>query len=97
MARSEKAVENQIKHHITAFEQSWSLKLHGSSVTGKSFPDLLGSFRGRPFLVEVKADGGSPSHGQLLWVQRLRDSGYVSGVVYSLEDFLSLFEEGNYA
>jgi hypothetical protein len=89
----EKAVENQIKRHVAAFENSWALKLHGSAVTGKSFPDLLGSYRGQPFLVEVKGDGGEPSYGQLLWVERLRATGYVSGVVYSLDEFIALFNE----
>lgn len=89
----EKQIENQIKSYVAGLPASFVIKWHGSSVTGAGVPDLWGAYRGVPFAVEVKAKGNAASTAQRRWVKRLRHSGYISAVVYSLDDFVKLFED----
>jgi hypothetical protein len=45
---------------------------------------------GRCCFVECKAGKGKPTDAQLRFIQRVRDSGGVAGVCWSVQDFLKL-------
>lgn len=89
----EKRIESHIKRYVKSTPNSFVVKLHGGAVTGKGYPDLIGSLGGRPFWVEVKASGKPARPEQRLWTERATKCGYVSGVVDSLTSFQQLFEE----
>lgn len=91
----EKDVENQIKAHVTGLYRADStvVKIHASGEQGKNTLDLIGSYYGRPFQVEVKKPGHSGTEIQDYFVKRARAGGYVAGVVESLEQFLMMFSE----
>ncbi len=89
----EKDVETTIRKHIKTMPLSWSEKLHADGFQGRSTVDLVGSDRGRPFWVEVKAPDGVLSSIQAFSLERARLSGYVSGCVSSVEEFRRLFDE----
>lgn len=91
----EKRTEREIAGYVNRHPESFVIKFHGSAVTGKGIPDLWGALYGVPFAVEIKAPDGTVSNGQALWVRRLQSCGYVSGVVYDLDGFLSLFDQVN--
>ncbi len=88
---SEKHDEAEIKRHIRA-SGGWVEKLHADGVQGKGTLDLLGSYRGRPFLVKFKAESGKPTPTQTALVRRARQGGFVSGVVASVAEFEGLFD-----
>jgi hypothetical protein len=88
----EKLIENAIKKYIRD-SGGWVVKIHAGMEQGKSTLDLLGSLNRKPFLVEVKRVGGVPSLAQEILVTRARMSGYVSGIIESLDEFKALFEE----
>ncbi len=87
----EKRIEADIKAHIRA-NGGWVEKLHADGVQGRGTLDLMGAYRGRPFLVEVKAADGKPTPTQEALVRRARNGGDVSGVVSSVDEFHALFE-----
>lgn len=88
---TEKQIENIIKAHVRT-AGGWVVKIHADAVQGRETLDLHGSYLGRPFLVEVKDATGKTSALQNYLVRRAKRSGYVSGVVSSLAQFLALFD-----
>jgi hypothetical protein len=94
----EKRIENAIKAYVRAHKRtsgdgSFVVKLFANGEQGKTTLDLVGSFRGKPFMVEVKAPNGKTSLIQSMLVKQARKGGYVSGVVDSVMAFIDLFEE----
>lgn len=70
-----------------------SLKLHGNAFQRKGEPDLIGSLPGPiPFAVETKVGDNTPSKIQLYRLSRWAEQGWITGVVYSLDEFIALFE-----
>jgi hypothetical protein len=88
----EKRIESTLKELIRA-NGGWVEKLHADGVQGRGTLDLLGAYRGRPFLVEVKATDGKPTPTQEALVRRAHNGGFVSGIVASVEAFEALFVE----
>jgi len=73
---------------------SFAIKYHGTATGRGGVPDLIGSWRGRPFAIEVKKTGQETKGLSLLqvaWLRRFGNGGYVVGVVSSNQDFLNLF------
>lgn len=90
----EKRIETLLRKHVNQSNvNSFAIKYHGSALTGRGVPDLIGSYKGRPFAVEVKTDEGVLAYAQSLWCERFRRGGYVSGVVASIGDFERLFDD----
>ena len=69
------------------------IKTHGSALHAGE-PDLIGGMvvRGIPvhFAVELKVGDNEPSKLQEFNLERWREVGYITGVPYSLEDFIVL-------
>lgn len=91
MAR-EKSFEEKLKDHIKA-SGGWVVKVHADIVQGKGTLDLIGSYKGQPFMVECKSDAGKPSRVQLYLAKRAMEGGYASGVVSNIKGFEQLFRD----
>lgn len=87
----EKLVETQIKDFIIR-SGGWVSKIHAGLEQGKNTLDLVGGVFGKPFFIEVKQVGGTPSKAQKILVKRAKRQGYVSDIVESLDEFKQLFE-----
>lgn len=87
---TEKSVETEIKEYVAA-HYGWVTKIHADGMQGKSTLDLLGSVFGKPFYVEVKKPGGVASPMQNFLVNRAQRTGFISGIVDDLDDFVVLF------
>lgn len=95
--KSEKQVENDIKAYIKSFKSmkqgTFVIKIMGTGNTMTDVPDLIGSFKGVPFAVEVKRHDGKPKPKQVFMLEVFRNGGYTVGVVKSLQEFKELFNE----
>ena len=90
---SEKDIENAIKAYVTHEPYSFCYKIAGGRYQRSGLPDLLGSYRGQPFAVEVKDKTGTPSPLQLYALSKFKGGGYVTGIVRSLVEFKALFDD----
>ena len=75
---------------------SWGFKYYGSAMTRTGVPDIMGSWYGRPFMIEVKKPGceQNTTLAQKAWIRRIKRGGYVGGVVTSIFDFYQLLDTG---
>lgn len=92
MPTPEQKVVQQIKDFIGQQQREDTFVFKSVDVP-EGYPDLQGSWFGKPFSIEVKQPGKEPRMSQLAWQDRLRKSGYVSGTVASVDEFLALMEE----
>lgn len=89
----EKLIERRITDYVKR-QGGWVTKIHASAEQGKGTLDLLGSVHGQPFYVDVKrSDGGKVSKMQQHLIHRAQKTGFVSGAVASLEEFIDLFSK----
>jgi hypothetical protein len=88
----EKLVEHNIRVKIWLEPKSFCMKIHADGMQGKNTLDLIGAYKGRPFMIEVKAPDGVPSMIQEALVRRFQKCGYVAGVVSSWDEFKALFD-----
>lgn len=87
----EKTIETRIRQHVSA-RGGFCVKLHADAMQGKTTLDLLGGYRGKPFLVEVKRPDGKATTLQQALVRIARRNGFISGIVSSVEEFEALFD-----
>lgn len=79
-------------------QTSFAIKYHGSPITIVGIPDLIGAWRGVPFVVEVKRPEEMTSGlslAQKAWLSVFQRGGYVTGVVSSFEEFVKLFDKND--
>lgn len=94
----EKTVVNQIRAALKAAGVKWIMKTHGSPYQQSGVPDLLciapGS--GRLVGIEVKRPNGTwkVTELQKQQIALIREAGGVAGVATSVEEALTLLEEG---
>ena len=73
----EKRVENKIKQTLDQMQAAW-IKTHGESYTKKGIPDILVTYQGKSFQIELKKPcGGVPTPIQIMTLaQYARNGGY---------------------
>lgn len=78
-----------------AQREGFAYVLYGNATQGTGLLDVFGSYRGRPFWVEVKTPEtrNAATPAQKYNIRLALTNGYVSGIVASVEDFQALFEE----
>jgi hypothetical protein len=86
----EKKRQKNIIDYINLSPNSFVVKVHGSALSRRGLPDLIGSYRGTPFAVEIKQPGNYPSKLQRKWLDKFKAGGYVTGIVRYIEDFINL-------
>jgi len=62
-------------------------KLHGTAYAVAGAPDLIGSYHGRAFAVEVKQPGRGPTVLQARELAEWQKQGWVVGVAHSADEF----------
>ena len=87
---SEKSVQDEIREFVVEC-CGFAHKLHGSALSGKTTLDLLGGWRGYPFVCEVKRPGECPTKYQLYELDRFRAGGYIAIWADSLAMFKHKF------
>lgn len=92
MTTPEQAVVNELTAFIKQ-QKRYDTFVHKSVDVPHGYPDLQGSWYGKPFAVEVKAPGRKARPEQAAWQIRLNKSGYKSGTVTTVDEFLALMEE----
>lgn len=87
----EKAVEKEIRDLLSAAGATF-IKTHGGPYTGPSSnPDILGSYRGQAFAIEVKRDAkAKATPKQLARLQKYRDAGSIAFVAWTLDQVVEL-------
>lgn len=87
----EQTIVNGIRSYLLGQGRTdtWCLKVVD---VPQGFPDLIGAWYGMPFAVEVKAPGKEARPEQTLWINRLGQSGYASGVAHDVDEFVALME-----
>ena len=78
---AEKAFENKIKKML-AENGAYFVKFFANSYTKSGVPDILACVNGYFVGIEVKAENGHPSDLQIYNVQKIRESGGFSFIVY---------------
>ena len=72
---------------------AWVFKVHGSPYQTVGVPDLLVSYQGRFYAMEVKQPGKPLSLIQAKTIEDIRATGAVAGRVESVEDAVALLGE----
>lgn len=94
MATPEKTFENKIKNYLKE-QDCWFVKYFGCAVSETSIPDLLCCVNGKFVAIEVKADKGKPSGGQLIMQHKIQKAGGISLILYpkDFEEFKNLIQQ----
>ena len=88
----EAIIHRQIITHLRSLG-AWVFKVHGSPYQTVGVPDLLVSYRGRFYAMEVKQPGKQLSLIQAKTIEAIRATGSVAGRVESVEDAVALLGE----
>jgi len=81
----ERQITDKIMAYLKALPGCYAFKEHGSGYTSGQ-PDIIGCYRGKCFLIEVKRPGGRPTQLQLKILAAWSKSGAYTAVVYSLDE-----------
>ena len=93
--QEETRIKNSIRQHIMVHggRNSFVHTIVAGALQGKGQLDLVGAYKGVPFMVDVKTPTGQGTVIQKAEVRRARRGGYVAGLVSSIEDFEVLFDD----
>lgn len=87
----ESAIVNRIMRRLNIEPGMWAIKTHGSPMSRNGTPDIIGSFMGRAFALEVKRPKvGVVSESQKYQMQKLANAGALVAVVEGMEDALAV-------
>ncbi len=87
----ESAIVKRIMRRLEIEPGCWAVKIHGTAMGKRGVPDILGSYCGRAFALEVKRpDVGVVSESQKYQLQKLANAGAKAAVVESVEDALEV-------
>ena len=87
----ESTLQKRILHDLNAHKDCKAIALHGDVYQERGTPDILGCFRGRMFLLELKTGRGTVSKIQDLRLFQWARAGAVIAVArpdFSVSDFL---------
>ena len=85
-------VWNKIKHLVSASDQKKVKYFSTGAVVGRS--DLSAIKDGKISFIEVKKPGGTISPDQLNFIKQMQAKGCTAGIVYSVEEAISLVTSG---
>ena len=79
---------------LNSYPDCKAIKVHGSEFTESGTPDIIGCWRGRMFVIEVKATKtGKPTAIQQTRLAQWRAAGAVARVMQPPLDFASLWAD----
>jgi Holliday junction resolvase len=73
--------KNQVMKYLDSLG-AYVVKQHGNMYTSKGVPDLLVCLKGVFLGIELKAENGKPSELQILHIQRIKEAGGFSILLY---------------
>jgi len=85
--------EKEITHSIRSLLKQFGIfhfKHFGGPMSQRGISDLLGCYQGRFLALEVKRPGNKPSDDQIRFIENVKASGGIAGVVYSIDDVVEL-------
>lgn len=82
----ESVIVSEILRELNSIPGCYAVKIHGDPYLRKGTPDILGSYRGHAFALEVKRPGGKPTTLQIHELGKWMEAGALIGVVSSVED-----------
>lgn len=87
----EATIVGQIQRYLneTYGEAGYVRKTHGGNYS-RDWPDLVGSVKGVPVVLEVKTIDGQPTPLQLRELDKWRAAGAIAGIVRSVDEVKSL-------
>jgi hypothetical protein len=88
----EAIIQRQIIKHLRGMG-AWVFNVHGSPFQQVGVPDLLVSYQGRFYAMEVKRPGGVLSPAQVKAIEAIRASGSGAGRVESIEEAVKLLTQ----
>lgn len=87
----ESAIVRRIMRKLQTVPGCWAIKVHGSGMGKIGVPDIIGSYCGRMFALEVKRPQlGVVSPIQKYQMEKLANAGALVAVVESLEDVIAV-------
>ncbi len=63
----------------------------GAFMSRQGVSDILGCYDGRFVAIEVKSEKGNATKLQRLFIDKIRESGGIAGIVRSVDDVIDLF------
>jgi hypothetical protein len=85
----ESAIQQKILDYLRGLPECYARKIHGS-IYGSGIADILGVYRGRALVLEVKQDGKKATPLQARELDRWHQGGAIVGVVCSVDDVQAL-------
>lgn len=93
---SEESVVSTIMEALDELHFCEAFKVHGSPYARKGEPDIIGSYRGHSFAIEVKTGEETPTKIQQARLRHWLAAGARVGVAYSAEDALRIAVYGEH-
>lgn len=90
----ERDIQKAILSVLRSRPKSFTIKLAVGPYSLPGIPDILHLERGRPYFLEVKAEGGQLTRLQAATMDKLRAAGCVAVVVYSECEAMLLVDRG---
>lgn len=81
---------NKIQAQLNGYTGLKYIKTHGSANTSTGEPDLIGSYCGKAFAIEVKTGSNKLTKIQKMRLKEWRDAGAYVGVARSVEDAIDV-------
>lgn len=88
----ESSIVARISKRLRA-DGAFVVKIHGSNLQLDGLPDLMGTFRGRGFGIEVKVPGEDATALQRWVLGEMAKAGALTGVAHSLDEALEILKE----
>ena len=88
--------ESRLQRQIIDYLDSigaYTLNVYGSGMTGKGTPDILACYKGLFIAIETKVGNNRLEPAQKIIRKRIIEAGGIHVVPYSLEQFISDFNE----
>lgn len=88
----EKVIVKEILEYLNELDTCYATKTHGNSYTYGQ-PDILGCLKGRALAFEAKRPGNKATKLQLKVLDKWKNAGALSLVVYDVEDVIKAIRE----
>lgn len=89
----ERSLQSSILNYLAKMNQCRAYNLHGSAWSGSGRPDIIGVYRGVPFLIELKRPGEIPTQIQEYELNKWRAAGAIAWYATSLNQVKELIKQ----
>ena len=90
---SERSLQSSVLSYLSRLEQCKAYNLHGSAWSGSGRPDIIGAYRGVPFVIELKLPGEYPTKIQEYELCKWRAAGSVAWYATKLDHVIELIDQ----